>query len=267
MFGTEADTLEDVVRVVRQQVKLGANVIKIMASGGNFTPTSNPRMTQYPAETLRAAVVEAERLGIYVVAHSHATEGIRNCIDAGIHQIIHCRWLSSDPAVAMDYDPEGAVRLADDGTWVDPTIGLSVLGTEARAAGAPQRQLHWGVSAARPSPEQTIEVLKDMRDKGVRYTTGLDMGMAYADYDKSAYNAISFVELLGYTPWEAIAASTSVTAEALRVNGTVGSLRSGMIADMMSVAGDPSEDIRALAISTDVVKGGVPVKLGGRALV
>ena len=267
MFGTEADTLEDVVRVVRQQVKLGANVIKIMASGGNFTPTSNPRMTQYPAEILRAAVVEAERLGIYVVAHSHATDGIRNCIDAGIHQIIHCRWLSSDPTVAMDYDPEGAVQLADDGTWVDPTIGLSVLGAEARAAGAPQRQLHWGVSAARPSPEQTIEVLKDMRDKGVRYTTGLDMGMAYADYDKSAYNAISFVELLGYTPWEAIAASTSVTAEALRVNDTVGSLRSGMIADMMSVAGDPSENIRALAISTDVVKGGVPVKLEGRALV
>lgn len=267
MFGTEADTLEDVVKAVRGQVKLGANVIKIMASGGNFTPTSNPRMTQYPAETLRAAVVEAERLGIYVVAHSHATAGIRNCIEAGIHQIIHCRWLSSDPTVAMDYDPEDASRLADEGRWVDPTIGLSILGEEARAAGAPQRRLHWGVAAARPSPEQTIEVLRDMRDRGVRYTTGLDMGMAHADYDKSAYNAIAFVESLGYTPWEAIAASTSVTAEALRVESAVGSLQPGKLADLMSVEGDPSKDIRALATSTDVVKGGVPVKLGGEALV
>ncbi len=267
MFGTEADTLEEVVKVVRQQVKLGANVIKIMASGGNFTPTSNPRMTQYPVETLRAAVVEAERLGIYVVAHSHATAGIRNCIDAGIHQIIHCRWLSSDPTVALDYDPEDASRLADEGIWVDPTIGLSILGAEARAAGAPQRRLHWGIAAARPTPEQTIDVLRDMRDKGVRYTTGLDMGMAHADYDKSAYNAIAFVESLGYTPWEGIAASTSITAEALRVNDTSGSLQPGKFADMMSVEGDPSADIRALATSVDVVKGGVPVKLGGRALV
>jgi imidazolonepropionase-like amidohydrolase len=267
MFGTEADTVEDVVKAVRGQVKLGANVIKIMASGGNFTPTSNPRMTQYPAETLRAAVVEAERLGIYVVAHSHATAGIRNCIEAGIHQIIHCRWLSSDPTVALDYDPDDASRLADEGRWVDPTIGLSILGEEARAAGAPQRRLHWGIAAARPSPAQTIEVLRDMRDRGVRYTTGLDMGMAHADYDKSAYNAIAFVESLGYTPWEGIAASTSVTAEALRVEKTVGSLQSGKIADLMSVEGDPSEDIRALAASTDVVKGGVPVKLGGKALI
>jgi|TARA_B100001964_G_scaffold161567_1_gene177330 imidazolonepropionase-like amidohydrolase len=267
MFGTEADTLEDVVKAVRNQVKLGANVIKIMASGGNFTPTSNPRMTQYPAETLRAAVVEAERLGIYVVAHSHATAGIRNCIDAGIHQIIHCRWLSSDPTVAMDYDPEDASRLADEGRWVDPTIGLSVLGAEARAAGAPQRQIHWGVAAARPSPEQTIEVLQDMRARGVRYTTGLDMGMAFADYDKSAYNAISFVESLGYTPWEAVSASTSVTAEALRVDKNAGSLQPGKFADLMSVAGDPSKDIRALAMSADVVKGGVPVKLDGMALI
>ena len=106
-----------------------------------------------------------------------------------------------------------------------------------------------------------------MRAKGVRYTAGLDMGMAFADYDKTAYNAISFVEMLGYTPWEAVAASTSVTAEALRVESTVGTLEHGKVADLMSVSGDPSIDIRALATSTDVVKGGVPVKLDGRALV
>ena len=91
--------------------------------------------------------------------------------------------------------------------------------------------------------------------------------MAYADYDKSAYNAIAFVETLGYTPWEAVAAATSVTAEALRVDDNVGSLQPGKYADLMSLEGDPSKDIRALALSVDVVKGGVPVKLGGRALV
>ena len=267
MFGTEADTVDEVVKAVRGQVKLGANLIKIMSTGGNFTPTSNPRTPQYPVETLRAAVVEAERLGVYVVAHSHAAAGIRHCIDAGVHQIIHCRWLSSDPTVPMDYDPEGATRLAAEGRWVDPTIGLATLGEEARAAGAPPRKTHWSVAAARPSRDQIVEMLQDMRDRGVRFTAGLDMGMAYADFDKSSYNAITFVESLGYTPWEGIAAATSVTAGALRVEDTVGSLQPGKYADMMSVAGDPSTDIRALASSVDVVKGGVPVKLGGKALV
>jgi imidazolonepropionase-like amidohydrolase len=157
--------------------------------------------------------------------------------------------------------------MADQGQWVDPTIALQILGAEARAAGAPARKLHWGIAAARPTQEQTLEVLQDMRHKGVRYTTGLDMGMAYADYDKSAYNAISFVESLEYTPWEGIAAATSVTAEALRVDDNVGSLQPGKFADLVAVEGDPSKDIRALARSTDVVKGGVPVKLGGRPLV
>ncbi len=110
-------------------------------------------------------------------------------------------------------------------------------------------------------------MLKDMREKGVRFTAGLDMGMAYAGFDRSSYNAVSFVELLGYTPWEAIAAATSGTAEALRVDREVGTIKPGFLADLMSVAGDPADDIRALAGAVDVVKGGAPVKLAGAAVV
>ena len=156
MFGTEADTLDEVVTAVRRQKKLGADCIKMMATGGMFTPTANPRTVQYPVETLRAAVREAERL---------------------------------------------------------------------------------------------------------------DMGMAHARFDASSANARAFVKWLGYTSWQAIAASTRETAESMRLGGELGAIRPGLVADLVSVSGDPATDIAALGRAVDVIQAGRPVRLGGRALV
>ncbi|MCY3638046.1 MAG: amidohydrolase family protein, partial [Chloroflexi bacterium] len=96
MFGTEADTTDEVLQAVRQQFKLGAGYIKIMATGGGFTPGTNTRAPQYPASTLKAAVQDAERLGLRVAAHCHARDGVSNCVEAGVHNIIHCTWLAEN---------------------------------------------------------------------------------------------------------------------------------------------------------------------------
>ena len=106
MFGTEADTVDEVVTAVRRQKKLGADCIKMMATGGMFTPTANPRTVQYPAATLRAAVREAERLDMQIVAHTLSADGVRNCVEAGIHHLVHARWFSANPRKGLDYDPE-----------------------------------------------------------------------------------------------------------------------------------------------------------------
>ena len=91
--------------------------------------------------------------------------------------------------------------------------------------------------------------------------------MAHARFDASAANARAFVLWLGFSPWQALAASTIESAEALRLGGEVGALRAGLVADMMAVAGDPAVDIAGLADVTDVIQAGRPVKLAGRALV
>ena len=267
-FGREADTTDEVVRAVREQVKLGADVIKIMSTGGMFTPTANPRSAQYPVETLRAAVKEAERLNVQIVSHCLAAEGVRNCVEAGIHCLIHARWYDSDFTKKLNYDPDIAQMAADKGIWADPTTGHIMVGDVRIAAGdVPSRVPHWAVSATEVTEEEHDVVLRDMRARGVRFVTGLDMGMAHGEFDMSAANAWSFVDLLGFTNWEAIAASTVDTAESLRLSSETGAIKAGLSADLMAVSGDPSNDIKDLFKVSDVVIGGHVVKRSGRALV
>jgi imidazolonepropionase-like amidohydrolase len=267
MFGTEADTLDQVVVAVRRQKKLGADCIKVMATGGMFTPTANPRTVQYPVETLTAAVREAGRLGMPVAAHTLSAAGIRNCVEARVDHLIHARWYSADAGKGLEYDADLARRIADQGQWVDVTFGLLILGREAAAAGAPPRTPHWSVAATPVSDEEHLETARDMRRRGVRFCTGLDMGMAHCRFDASSANARAFVKWLGYSPWEALRASTADSAESLGLGHEVGAIRPGLAADLMSVTGDPAVDIAALAPALDVIQAGQPVKLGGRLLV
>ena len=267
-FGTEADTEAEVVRAVRNQKKLGAEIIKIMATGGMFTPSANPRTPQYPASTLRAAVVEAERLDMQIVAHTLAAQGVKNCVEAGIHHLIHARWYPADVTQPLDFDRDTVKRLIDNGQWVDPTFGHHLLGKEAVAAGlAPPRVPHPLVAASPITEEDHIARAREMHDMGVRFTTGLDMGMAHADFARSASNSRAFVKHLGFSAWEAIAAATKDTAAALRLDSQIGTLEPGKVADLVSMAGDPAGDIENLERSVDVIQGGTPVKLGGAALV
>jgi imidazolonepropionase-like amidohydrolase len=267
MFGTEADTLDQVVVAVRRQKKLGADCIKVMATGGMFTPTANPRTAQYPAAILTAAVREATRLDLPVAAHTLSAEGVRNCVEAGVHHLIHARWYSADPRKGLEYDGGLAKRIADQGQWVDVTLGLLLLGQEAMAAGAPARVAHWAVSATPVSEDEHLAATRDMRARGVRFCTGLDMGMSHARFDASSANARAFVRWLGYSPWEAIRASTAESAESLGLGAEVGAIRPGLVADLVAVAGDPARDIAALGDAVDVFQAGRPVKLDRRSLV
>jgi len=268
MFGTEADTTEAVQTAIRQQVKFGARVIKMMATGGMFTPTANPRQTQFSAATLKAAVTEAERLGVQVVAHTLSAQGVKNCVEAGIHQLIHARWLDADPQKGVAYDHETSKKMADKGIWVDPTIGHHLLGREAREkTAAPEPLRHWSVASRPVSDKEHFDTIFRMHEAGVRYTAGLDMGMPYADHAKSAANAWAFVEELEWDNWKAIRANTADTAEGLRLGGTVGRIKPGLAADLAAFKGDPAKRIRDMDCAETVVQGGRVVKLHGDALV
>ena len=267
-FGTEADTADEVAKAVRTQVRLGADAIKVMATGGMFTPTANPRKTQYPAATLRVAVEEAARSGVTVAAHTLSADGVRNCVEAQVPHLIHARWYHRDPNLGLDYDADAVARMADQGQWVDPTIGHMMLGLEAVEAGtAEARKPHWSVSGTVVPESEHLDALRRMHDAGVRFTSGLDMGMAHGTHDRSAANAWAVVELLGFSNWEALRMATCDTAEALEIDNEVGTLARGMVADLAAFEGDPGANIRDLDQASTVIQGGKLVKHKHRVLV
>lgn len=259
MFGTEADTSEEVVTAIRNQFKLGAGYIKIMSTGGGFTPGTNVRAPQYPVETLKSAVKDAERLNLRIAAHCHAAAGVRNCVEAGIHNLIHCSWLAEDPEKGYDYDPNVADAIAEKGIWVDPTLALGRLNRlRGRARTA---------SGSMMDPVRRFEILRDMWDRGVKFVTGMDSGMTNARFDDFAYIPEVMVEELGISPMEAIVCSTKTSAECLGIAEETGTLEVGKAADAIIIDGNPAEDIKTIHNVDTIVSQGRVVKRNGDLLI
>ena len=253
MFGTEANTSEEVVKAIRQQFKLGADCIKIMSTGGGFTPGTNVRAPQYSSEILTKAVNDAERLGLKVAAHCHAAEGVKNCVEAGIHNLIHCSWLASNPSELYDYDRDVADQIAEKGIYVDPTLALSHLNKLRGRAIRPD-------SGAMRDPEKRFEILRDMWDRGVKFVTGMDSGMTNAHFDDFAYIPEVMVNNMYISPLEAITCATKTSAECLGMEDEIGTLEAGKSADVIVVNGNPLEDITKLHDVNTIISQGTLVK-------
>ena len=253
MFGTEANTSEEVVKAIRQQFKLGADCIKIMSTGGGFTPGTNVRAPQYSTDILKKAVTDAERLGLKVAAHCHAAEGVKNCVEAGIHNLIHCSWLASNPSELYDYDRDVADQIAEKGIYVDPTLALSHLNKLRGRAIRPD-------SGAMRDPEKRFEILRDMWDRGVKFVTGMDSGMTNAHFDDFAYIPEVMVNNMYISPLEAITCATKTSAECLGMEDEIGTLEAGKSADVIVVNGNPLEDITKLHDVNTIISQGTLVK-------
>ena len=259
-FGTEADSSEQVVRAIRNQFKLGADHIKIMSTGGGFTPGTNVRAPQYDWTTLRDAVKDAERLGLKMAAHCHATEGVRNCVKAGIHNLVHCSWLSENPEELYDYDPDVADLIAEKGIYVDPTLALSHLNKLRGRVKTPD-------SGAMADPERRFEILRDMWHRGVKFVTGMDSGMTNAHFDDFAYIPEVMVNSMGISPMEAITCATKTSSECLGRDNEIGTITPGKSADVLIINGDPSVKIEALHNVDTIVARGTIIKESGQLLI
>ena len=240
-----ADGPEQVRAAVRYQVKSGADVIKMCATGGVLSEGDAVGATQYTYEEMKALVDEATKLGRKVAAHAHGTEGIKLAVRAGVSSIEHGSFL----------DDEGARMMAQRGTFLVPTM---------MAGEAVERFARNGVltglraEKALAAGAAIRKAAKIAFANHVQIALGTDAGVI--PHGTNAREFVLMVEWAGMSPMAALNAGTLNGAKLLGWDAKVGSLAAGKLADIVAVPGDPLADIHATERVSFVMKGGVIYK-------
>ncbi|WP_280382880.1 metal-dependent hydrolase family protein [Nocardia wallacei] len=234
-----ANGVPQVRECVRYQIKYGAEVIKISASGGVMSHGTVAGAQQYSDEELAAIVDEAHRAGVRVAAHAHGDAGIRACVRAGVDCIEHGS-LASDDTITM---------MVDHGTFLVPTSYLSEGLDVSKAAPALQKK------AAEVFPKAR-ETLRKAIAAGVRIACGTDApAVPHGDNAKELWALVD----RGMTPAQALRAATVTSAELIGADDR-GRLAPGLLADIIAVPGDPTSDITTVQDVRFVMKDGAIVR-------
>jgi imidazolonepropionase-like amidohydrolase len=231
-----ANGVSEVRAAVRYQLKYGAQVIKVSASGGVMSHSTAPGAQQYSDEEFAAIADEAHRAGVRVAAHAVGDSAIRACIRAGIDCIEH-GFLATDDTITM---------MADTGTFLVSTTYL----TEAMAVDRIAPELRKKAETVFPRAQA---MLPKAIAAGVRIACGTD-----APAIPHGQNAKELRALVarGMTPMQALRAATITSAELIDADDELGRLAPGYLADVIAVAGDPSKDIETTLDVRFVMKDG-----------
>jgi imidazolonepropionase-like amidohydrolase len=226
--GAVAPTVAGVRAAVREHAERGVDVIKIMASGGNFTPGSRQEDTQFSPGVLRAAVEEAHRHGLAVTAHAHAVTAIANAMAAGADGMEHVSFCTDTGVDA----PDGLIQLiAERKTVVGATIGLAPAPASMPGLGPPAE-----VRARLPL---LIANLRRMHEAGAVLVAGSDAGLAPVKPHDAVRYAPEALPALGISQVEALQMVTSKAAGVLGLGNRKGRVAPGFDADILAVGGDP----------------------------
>ncbi|VXB20323.1 amidohydrolase family protein [Brevundimonas sp. G8] len=234
---------EDCMRAVRTQVRAGADIIKITATGGVLSNTAAGLNQQFSDPELTAIVESAHRMGRQVTAHAHGVDGINAFLRAGGDSIEHGTYL----------DDQSIRLFKSNGAWLIPTLLAGDF--VARVASGPDNFFTPAQTAkALEAGPKMLDMARRAHEGGVKIAFGTDSGVsAHGD------NAQEFALLVraGLTPLEAIQAATVGAAEHLRISNEAGKIAPGMPADIVAVTGDPLSDVTELERMKFVMKSGV----------
>ena len=232
-LGREADGPDDARKAVREQLKAGADVIKIIATGGVLTPGVEPGSPQMTFEEMRAAIEEARKAGRRTAAHAMAATGISEAIDAGITSIEHGVYLTE----------EIVAHMRRDGTFLVPTLNApAAIATGGLAAGIPEYMVRKSEQVVPPH----VASFQLAHRAGVRIAAGADSGTPL-NFHGSLLPELTLMVKYGMTPLEVIQAATVTAADCLGLGEVTGRVAPGYAADLIAVAGDPAERIETLA--------------------
>ena len=237
-----ADGIAGVQHMVRQDIKYGADLIKIGASGGVLSKGDDPQASQYTLEEMQAIVADAHRLGRKVAAHAHGAQAILWATQAGVDSIEHGSYIDDACIAAMKAH----------GTYLVPTSYLYDWYRENGHLPALYAQkMHDVTAVARANHKRAIAA-------GVKVAMGTDA--AVYPHGLNAHEIEVYVRDYGMTPLAALQTATLNAADLMGWNDRVGALEPGKWADVIAVKGDPLQDVRTLQHVSFVMKSGVVYK-------
>lgn len=232
LLGTEVDGPDQLRRAARQQIKAGADNVKLIATGGILTPGTDIGRAQLTVAELRAAVDEAHNAGKISAAHAHGPQGIKNATLAGVDSIEHAYFI----------DDEGIDLMLEYGTVLVAT------------SAAVRNVVHFGTDAgisvdavqkANSAIAAHVSGFKKAHKAGVKMAMGTDSGVPFTRHGNNL-DELEYLTEMGMSPLEAIRIATLDSARLLKLDDRVGSLEEGKIADLIVVTGNPVENISIL---------------------
>jgi imidazolonepropionase-like amidohydrolase len=229
LFGAVCDGVPEVRRAAREQLRNGANQLKVMAGGGVLSPTDPIEGTQYSLDEMRAICEEAENAGKYVMAHAYSPRSIERAVGAGVRSIEHGNLLDERSARAMK---EG-------GAFLVPTLATYA------ACSAESAKLGFT-----PEMLTKLDRVKDRGVAAIRLAKSAGIPIAFGTDllgHMHAFQSMEFgLRLPAMKPTEILQSATSVGAELIGQSGKLGVIAPGAAADLLVVAGDPTKDLSPL---------------------
>ena len=229
-----ADGVDEVRKAVREQVRHGADWIKIGVTGAVLVEHGEPGDTHFNEEEIQALVEEARKFGRPVAAHAHGVDGIRKAIRAGVRTVEHGTFLYQDPALIQ--------QMAGRSVFLVPTLKV---GWDIILSDSPQIPA-WIREKNRATQDEAGLSLKMAYEAGVPIAMGSDAGTPLSFHGENGLE-IYWMGQAGMSAMDAIVAATGNAARALGWDSWLGTLEAGKAADLIVVDADPLEDLRILA--------------------
>ena len=233
-FGMIADGVEEIKKVVRLCCREGVDNIKVNISGDDLSPAAHGGLTVMREDEIQMAVSVARDFGKKVNCHARSAESVKRAVRSGVDVIYHCE--------SADEEAIDLLESAKDRIFVGPAIGIIYSTLYEGEKFGFHRDSEVGRQMQRVI-ETTAQVYTELRKRGVRILIGGDYGFAQSPQGDNARDLKHFVDLLGFSPNEALQCGTRIGGQVMGLGKELGEVKEGYIADLLLLDGDPLKDV------------------------